>query len=156
MAEGETDPPLDKSGWPSGPWEGEPDRLEWRLDDCALPLLIQRGPLGVLCGYVGVPPWHPAYGKDYDGVDVDVHGGLNYAERCQRHICHVPRPGESDDVWWLGFDCAHAWDLIPTLAKYSATLCSDCTYRDIAYVKAEVESLARQLVALVEGKADHG
>lgn len=33
-----------------------------------------------------------------------VHGGLTYSDRCHDDICHVPAPGEPDDVWWFGFD----------------------------------------------------
>jgi hypothetical protein len=42
------------------------------------------------------------------------------------------------DVWWLGFDCAHAGDLIPSIADIGGT------YKDEAYVRAELEDLARQ------------
>ena len=33
--------------WPAGPWDTEPDRVEWRLPDLpGYPLLIVRGPIG--------------------------------------------------------------------------------------------------------------
>jgi hypothetical protein len=58
------------------------------------------------CGYVRVPPSHPLFGKDYDadGVNVDVHGGLTFAEiePCTEH--------QDGQGWWFGFDCAHAGD----------------------------------------------
>jgi len=121
----------DKSAWGAGPWVGEPDRVEWRIGGAlhGLVCLAARGPSGSWCGYVGVPPGHPAHGKGYDAVhelrELDVHGGLTFAAPCDvgEHavICHVPEPGEPDAVWWLGFDCAHAWDYSPgtqaTLAK---------------------------------------
>ena len=32
------------------------------------------------CGYVRVPPNHPLHGKSYDTPNVEVHGGLTFAE----------------------------------------------------------------------------
>jgi hypothetical protein len=107
--------PIDKSTWGDGPWQTEPDRLEWT--HAGLPCLAARSESGGnWCGYVAVPPGHPLHGRDYDHADVDVEvhgGGLTYANRCEGHVCHVPRPGEPDDVWWFGFDCAHFGDLSP-------------------------------------------
>jgi hypothetical protein len=153
---------IDKSKWGVGPWQDEPDRLEWR--HAGLPCLIVRGQLGALCGYVGVPPGHRYHGVGHDDVEgVGAHGGLTYAEGCRGEICHVPAPGEPDDVWWLGFDCAHAFDYVPGLHAQLREICErehnplvDVTdaragpmfgevYRDLAYVKAEVEDLAEQL-----------
>jgi hypothetical protein len=89
----------------TGPWDQEPDRDLWK--HAGLACLVNRGPMGAWCGYVAVPPGHPAHRKHYNEVDVEVHGGLTYSEECQGVICHTPKPGEPDDVWWLGFDCGH-------------------------------------------------
>lgn len=62
----ESDDIYDKSDWGDGPWQGEPDRVEWRL--LGFKCLILRGPMGTLCGYVGVPPGHPCYGLNMDEV----------------------------------------------------------------------------------------
>jgi hypothetical protein len=98
---------------PPGPWDSEPDHEDFRSPE-GLPCVLRRSALGSWCGYVGVPPGHPWHGKDYGDINdphPDVHGGLTYSDRCQGAICHVPQPGESDDVWWLGFDCNHSGDL---------------------------------------------
>ena len=66
-----------------------------------LDCLALQGPFGIN-GYVGIPENHPDYKKDYDDVEVDVHGGLTFAD-------------EGDDklwkkgLWWFGFDTAHAF-----------------------------------------------
>src|SRR6266496_32796 len=93
---------IDRTGWPAGPWDNEPDRLEWRDKATGFPCLIVRNRMGGLCGYVGVPTKHPFHGKNYDSVNISVHGGLTYSGACAGHICHIPKPGETDDVWWLG------------------------------------------------------
>jgi hypothetical protein len=49
--------------------------------------------MGHRCGYVTVPEGHSCAGKDYNDLDVDVHGGLTYALDNQ-----------------FGFDCAHFYD----------------------------------------------
>lgn len=83
---------------------------------------------------------------------LSVHGGITFAAGCddegdeRRSICHVPQPGRPDEVWWLGFDTAHFRDYMPEHYKRSPVLAGQkADYKDIAYVKAETESLARQL-----------
>lgn len=136
-------------------WLNEPNRLEFKHlgYDC----LINRNPYGALCGYVAVPPGHPWHSKTYNDLgeaDIwpNVHGGLTYSEKCQGPICHKPKPGEEDDVWWLGFDCAHFDDLIPEYFKepylsMDLDLLRGRIYRDIEYVKKEVKKLAKQIKA---------
>jgi len=58
-------------------WETEPDQEEFVHAE--LPCLILRGPMKSLCGYVGVPPSHPMYQKEYNDIDVVVHGGLTFS-----------------------------------------------------------------------------
>lgn len=148
---------LSKAEWGPGPWQDEPDRVEFK--HAGLPCLLNRGHLGNWCGYVAVPPGHPLHGHGYDDADVDVHGGLTYAGACQGHICHVPEPGEPDDVWWFGFDCGHCWDLSPAVNATMRKLGSrawreielDDVYRDLPYVRRETESLAEQLAGVESG-----
>lgn len=154
----------DKSDWGDGPWLTEPDKIQWQDEATGLPCLIVRNTrvTGALCGYVGVAEGHPDFEKGYDGVEVEVHGGLTFASFCtdsddeSSHICHRPAPGEPDHVWWLGFDCAHAGDVSPAMdarcrkSPFGTTLHGDGweeTYKPIAYVKAEVTQLAAQLHA---------
>jgi hypothetical protein len=102
---------IDKSDWGPGPWQEEPDRIEWRSH--GLPCLIVRQKHhGALCGYVGVPEGHPCFGAEgFSGEPdyLDVHGGITFgAPRVAgSKICHVAQPGEPEHVYWLGFDCAH-------------------------------------------------
>jgi len=137
---------IDKSGWGPGPWQDEPDRVEWRHR--GLPCMAIRATLGHWCGYIAVPPGHALYGRDYNDVDADVHGGLTYARKCARHICHVPRKGEPENVYWFGFDCAHYSDLSPGIEARNGlpNFSKDSTYRTLVYVKKQTNKLADQLV----------
>lgn len=150
-----------RAKWPKGPWSAEPDRVEWRHSS-GLICLIRRAPIsGALCGYVGVPPTHPLYGKDREELDglLRAHGGISYASRCDGTICHVPKAGESDDVYWIGFDCSHAHDLAPFMLKGSLvdmwrrssrsheSFFDSWEYRDLTYVRAATELLAIQLAS---------
>lgn len=149
---------IDKSAWPDGPWQSEPDKRQWQDEATSLPCLLKRNPeSGFLCGYVGVPPGHPAYEQDYSSVDVSCHGGLTYSDFCMdeeepgKSICHIPAPGEPDRVWWLGFDCGHCYDSQPGLAQYGgalARICDHGEYRTVEYVVEECRQLAQQLAAL--------
>lgn len=152
-------PEYERKDWEAGQWDKEPDLVEWRSD--ALPglalLVVRSHTTGALCGYVGVPPGHPFHGKGYqdlDEVPLDVHGGLTYAGSCAGHICHVPAPGEPDDVWWLGFDCGHAFDVSPQLdalvRQHSGTphfRFEYAHYRSLDYVMSEVEKLGKQVLS---------
>lgn len=83
---------INKSNWPRGSWDNEPDKKQWQDEATGMPCLIVRGPSGALCGYVGVVEGHPLFGKGYDDVRIpttddesdypDVHGGLTFANFC--------------------------------------------------------------------------
>lgn len=120
---------IDKSEWGAGPWQSEPDKKQWQDPETGLPCLIVRGPPGALCGY----------------------GGLTFAGSCahgedpSEGICHIPGEGQPDNVWWLGFDCAHYMDHSPAYAPRRRWAGGAGAYRTQAYVEAQVASLARQL-----------
>jgi hypothetical protein len=85
--------------------------------------------------------------RRYHDVDVQVHGGLTYSDSCNlgAEICHVPAPGQPDDVWWLGWDCGHFMDVSPYLLRKGLEMPPDlCAYRDIAFVRSECAHLAYQ------------
>lgn len=168
----------DKAGWGEGPWQSEPDKMQWIDEETDLDCLIVRGPSGALCGYVGVTEAHPFFEKDYSAEpgpgDMDVHGGVTFTDMCQETnkehgVCHVPAAGRSDHIWWIGFDCAHAWDHCPKFdSGFSApgdlgALCrkvSDAvdfdpdeehtTYKDLDYVMNEICQLAKQVKAVYD------
>jgi hypothetical protein len=152
--------PIDKSAWGPGPWQAEPDRVEF--EHLGLPCLIVRHErAGHLCGYVAVPPGHPWHGKNdstvYDLPDdkrPDAHGGITYASACAGHVCHVPKPGEPDDVWWIGFDAAHAGDVSPGY-EWALSRVGVPTgwggvhdYRTVDYMRRQCERLAEQARAV--------
>lgn len=193
----------DKSSWPIGPWQGEPDKIQWTDEETGLPCLIKRASIsGHLCGYVGVLESHPIYRFTPNNKEIrklKVHGGVNYSKGCEdlndlwtihqkylsrakeeaktyprgdaaqflkewenllrdrekwteraiaTSICHIPQPGEPDDIWWLGFDCAHVSDRSPGTENLLGIWGQNDIYRDVEFVKRECESLARQLKAL--------
>ena len=147
-----------------GPWRDEPDKAQWVDEATGLDCLIVRNRRGALCGYVGVPPGHPLHGRDYADTDLDVHGGLTYSDYCQEGaedgpgVCHVPEPGRPAEVWWLGFDCGHYYDLSPGVMEANQRLQREVgipwyrgeegTYRTFGYVRDECASLAAQVVAV--------
>lgn len=145
---------VDKSTWGPGPWLQEPDKKQWRDASTGLACLaVRQESLGHWCGYVGVPAGHPAYKQDYDSLDLRVHGGLTYAHQCSGAIRHKPEPGQPDDVWWLGFDCAHCDDSSPgmeALSREQGWSQGSGVYRELGYVEQQCASLAQQLKELEE------
>lgn len=141
---------IDKSKWPEGQWNSEPDKLQWIDEATGLDCLIVRAPhSGHLCGYVGVPEGHKLFGKDDQDVEVTVHGGLTFSGKCnesdkEHGICHRPFPGRPDHVWWLGFDCAHLGDISPeSIRRFDTDY--HATYKTVHYVKGQCRELAKQL-----------
>ena len=67
------------------------------------PCVIIFQPMLHRCGYVGIPENHELYGKNYEDINVECHGGLTYG----RNYLYGH---EETDLWWIGFDCAHYLD----------------------------------------------
>lgn len=107
------------------------------------------------CGYVRVPPGHPLHGKNYDDFDIEVHGGLTFAEE-------EPCAHEDGIGWWFGFDCAHAGDafydpdnlpehLVKMQQKHPGLfLYDDGHFWTQSEVEAETERLAERLANLCQ------
>lgn len=83
------------------------------------PMIPTSMRVGFANGYVAVPKDHPFFGKDYDDVDVEVHGGLTFA--CPgNNITAADLPEtevlegclyDLDENWWVfGFDTCHYMD----------------------------------------------
>jgi hypothetical protein len=89
-----------------------------------------------LSGYVGLPKGKKNHGKDPDDIRVSIHGGPTYARD------HLPGCEPAGDIWWVGFDCAHAGDIcmdIPAINGFGAS------YKDMKYVIEQTNKLAEQL-----------
>ncbi len=159
---------LDKSDWGPGPWQDEPDRAEWRDEKTGLPCLaIRHRDHGNWCGYVAVPgdhPWatqdpmrirldgtehpvHPDEGwddRDYDEIAIEITYGpapCDPDDSDPLRVCHVPQPGERDDVRWIGFDFGHSGDYQP---GYRHKIKGD-TYKDLSCVKEHCTRFSAQV-----------
>ena len=130
---------VDKTGWPDGVWMDEPDEVRFSVAgfEC---FIVRHHRLGHLCGYIGVPQEHPFYGVNYDDIDIEAHGGLTYSDEGSGLGKKVEQFEVNEQLWFLGFDCAHFNDHIPTLEDSFGS-----EYRTIEYVKKELARIATQL-----------
>lgn len=175
----------ERESWGEGPWIDEPDKVQWQDEATGLPCLVVRNHMGAWCGYVGVSEGHPTFDKSYQEIDgasqydddgnytgdaepiahIDVHGGLTFGGFCvedgkEHGICHIVEPGENDRVFWHGFDCAHAWDLVPSMEammreRGGPSMTSvggrgmpEVTYKPIEFAREQCRQLAAQLAAV--------
>lgn len=151
-----------------GPWDAEPDKLQWIDEDSGYDCLIVRAVHhGALCGYVGLPPGHPVYDLERAAIRgrygwLTVHGGISFADHCQpgepgAGVCHRPEYGATDDPWWVGFSCGTFTDHFPVLFRgvdFAAwPTQARPVYRDVEYVEEQVESLAYQLAWIARDEA---
>lgn len=125
------------------PWLSEPNREQFPHNGYAC--VILRGPVGALCGYVGVLPEHPLYGKDYHhrifvlpswgkqpigkrGViplilnagNKDGTVSIDCYFNVHGGITYAANRAPDEDWsarWWFGFDCSHCDDLCPDLMR---------------------------------------
>lgn len=144
---------IDRTGWPTGPWDDEPDRADWIDAATGTPCLALRNAIfGSWSGYVLVGPRHPWHGRGYDDIVAEVHGELTFAGPSNPD----PRPdtlcllGESDRGWWVGFDCVHLYDFTPKPSPLNAPRWGG-SYRDLDYVRAQCHYLALQARAAEVG-----
>jgi hypothetical protein len=139
-------PPIDKSAWPRGTWDEEPD-FE-RFEHAGLSCVLRRNPSsGTWCGYVQVPQGHALAGAEYQTLhrheteenELVVHGGLTFGGKS--------RYGEG---WWFGFDCNHYGDFAPGYAAQRAKVLGACaagprygeSYASIDYARSHARRLA--------------
>ena len=139
--------------WGEGPWLDEPDVCEWNFERVRC-FIRRHAELGCWNGYIGLQPGHPWYGKE---PDADVHGGVTFASDS---IAMGPRFGlpeeydpspTNEPLWWVGFDAAHAWDIIPQIEQLTGGRLSmpENVYRHFRYMRDEVEGLARQAMDVI-------
>jgi hypothetical protein len=163
--------------WKDGEWVNEPDLVIFSHNGfkCTVKRVSayeSNGSLfgGYLCGYVRIPEDHYLYDKDLDHVDdldLDCHGGVTH--------CNFNEWGD----YYIGFDCAHGYDMIPSMEKmdYNDNLLKECrellneiptyknndnlkeyrkllnkihTYKNIDFVTKECKKLVDSIINLEE------
>ena len=55
--------------------------------------------------YIKIPRRHKCYGKIYDDIDIEVHGGLTYS----RDYLYINETQKLEG-WFIGWDYAHCYD----------------------------------------------
>ena len=90
------------------------------------------------CAYVAVSQGHPCFEKGYDYCDIDVHGGLTYAEK-------------ENSLWWLGWDYAHYGDYSGYDMNFGKDLQTGGKQWSTVEIFEEVKSVIAQLKAVQSG-----
>ncbi len=99
-----------------GEWVEEADftKIEYRGYEARLVRVFKIEPYakeeayfgGYLCGYVKIPEIHPYFRQKE--IDLECHGGITYNESHEEH--------------WVGFDCMHSGDFVPTSEHMKRTI----------------------------------
>ncbi len=110
--------------------------------EAGYPAVVVIQPMGHRCGYVSLPKSHPAASKDYDDLEIYVHGGVTYGVTTEEGTI-------------FGFDCAHCDDM-----PDPALMSDECRYvhmlyattygviRSLAFCIEQCEGMARQFKEL--------
>ena len=138
---------INKDGWDDGVWQLEPDESQFNLENGA-PGIIKRSVNGALMGYMPIGSLHPFHGKSFDKIPVDVHGGLSFSKNELIYNDRLAGFASSKGWWWIGFDCAHAFDIMPAFGNMGMKPYPDATYKPYHYVRWELNRLAMQMERL--------
>lgn len=111
--------------------------------------------LGALCGYIGIPSFHPWYEMEIDDIPINVHFGLTFGqhELEMRDSSGEYHPHRTEmDIYWIGFDCAHFSDAVPAFVllhdnNYPIEIEQ---YKDVEYVKKEITNMVTQAAAVYQ------
>lgn len=162
-----------------GDFFNEPDTFK----SCAFgyPTYAMRNNMKAWCGYVGVPPSHKLFGRDYsdrvvwarDTVHVQHQSPIILLCEALRDEDNTVSVGalvdvhggitwarnhlpsyDADGWWWFGFDCAHFCDLTPFDAHRRYTYKENCEYRNLTYVRYHIHRLACQLAEIDEALSE--
>src|ERR1700743_1307542 len=145
-----------------GEWVEEPDVIDFEyLGYHALVYrILKREPIankeiyfgGYLCGYVQIHNTHPCYRKEE--IDIDCHGEITFNQAHEEH--------------WIGFDCSHTVDYIPTVG-YMRKTCPEWkaineafplpggyekyemfnpSYKNVSYCIEECKEMINQLIEI--------
>lgn len=145
------------SWWGNGEWVEEEDLVYWEYK--GIKCKVQRVAFadrsghmfgGHLCGYIQIPLDHPWASSDPYKIDCSVHGGITYGKK------------EGDGNYWIGFDCGHSMDIVPSTEKHFrrfddylefekrfSSICPQIfqrSYKNIAFCIGECEDLVDQLL----------
>src|SRR5690606_34634818 len=102
---------IDKTHWGRGPWDSEPDYVEF--EHCGFRCILKRFEhAGVWNGYVEVSDLHPWFHNI--GTDqAHVHGGVTWTGQVEGRTGQVEGIKQNQNCIFIGFDCAHGFDLMP-------------------------------------------
>ena len=117
-----------------GEWDTEPDEAVWIDGETGYVCEARRSRIGAWYGCVRLPENHILNDDKLqtEDFDLEVHGGVTFFDK------------KEDDFYWIGFDCAHEFDILPTFPIIQQR--SDLiTYKNLDYVKEECKKLAKQL-----------
>jgi hypothetical protein len=151
-----------------GEWVEECDKItfDYLGYECMVHRMLQQEPCspshcfgGHLCGYVRIPNDHVFYGKEYMEV-IYCHGGITYNDFNKVSELKNLLPEHR-----IGFDCAHATDITPSVEKFKkerspSPRCIDKvekqlrdllelmkpTYKNIAFCIEECMSIVDQMI----------
>ena len=132
------------------------DEFQWIDQETGFRCCIRRHPrYGTLNGYIGLPPGHPGYGQDPNKAgnefwwDYSVHGGLSFGGYMNnpeypktKGTWSGSKFPEENNLWWIGFDCHHAGDAVPSSVDH---IVGFNEYRDIGFVRIQIEGLIEEL-----------
>lgn len=109
----------DREKWGKGPWDGEPDRVDFTTA-VGLPGLLLRGPMGSWCGYAGVGKDHPFFGREYTMCVHPHHKPVDRKKEVQknRRMAILAKSRRDRDLWYGLAKMAARWSPKRTQCGY--------------------------------------
>ena len=93
---------------------------------------------GFYNGYVALTEDDKWYGKEYDDIDINVHGGLTFSSFGNDHLDRCNENGQN--LYWIGFDCMHYGDYDEVFSLHSK-----CN-KSPEYIVNEIFEMVHQII----------
>ena len=138
---------IDRTGWPSGPWDKEDDLVAWTDRETGLDCIAIRNPVyGTINGYVFCHKpleVHEDYGYPY----LETHGGVSYYAPREDFIEILPPIYNVDlsncvGTHVVGFDTLHGGDKVIITPPFPWP---GDEYRSMEYVMKHCRNMCRQI-----------
>ena len=93
--------------------------------------------------YIEIPRGNNLFKKHYNGIDLNVHGGLTYSDS----VLFISENEKANGEWFIGWDYAHYDDYMPYYDELQKALFQQLKKWTTEEIKQECENAIDELIS---------